>query len=683
MAVQPRARTIVLTLCSALLATATAALPARAEAPEDSAAPASWEVRGPHGSPTAVVALDDDGRPTLTVRRAGRTVLEPSAARPRHRAGGLLQGLDLHRPHRPHGQRALHHPDRQVPPARCRMTESRFRFRTADGARLDLLTRVAAGRRRLPLRPAGRPRRRVREASAFTFPADAEPSQPLPRGQRESPSSATSRPPPRPPGSTRRRPSSRRTAATPCRRVRPDRRLRRRPLTHAAGSPTYGVRLWNDEPVQTDGPLTTPWRAVVTGDLATVTESTFTDDLAPTSRVRDTSWIKPGPALWTWLAGGKEAGQSLEAQKKYVDYAAERGWPYEVVDAGWYFEPGEWDVIDPDWQTNSWMPELVRYAKERRVEIQVWLHYTRSRHRRGARAVAAHAGEVGREGREDRLHGLGGPGAAALVRRDPAGHRRAPPAGQLPRLHDPQGHPAHLAARDDAGGRRRRGEAQRTRPQHLAALPFTRNVIGSMDFTPGRLPPPEPPQPSDAGELGLSVLYESGIQNLAGTPESYDARPEARRYLEQLPDRLGRAPGCWPGDPASSAVLARRSRRPLVHRRYVRGRGPARVDVPLRLGAGKWLVETVTDGPSGLVREPHVVRGGDTLTVPSWRTAASRPSPAAGPRAARPATAKPNRPITDTKPPPLRSPGAGAAVEPVGISPCAGTCSRSAGPGSP
>jgi len=80
MAVQPRARTIVLTLCSALLATATAALPARAEAP---AAPKSWEVRGPHGSPTAVVALDD-GRPTLTVRRAGRRSSNrlPSASSP-------------------------------------------------------------------------------------------------------------------------------------------------------------------------------------------------------------------------------------------------------------------------------------------------------------------------------------------------------------------------------------------------------------------------------------------------------------------------------------------------------------------------------------------------------------------------------------------------------------------------
>lgn len=42
MSVQLRARTIVLTLCSTLLATAVAALPARAEA----TARAAWEVKG-------------------------------------------------------------------------------------------------------------------------------------------------------------------------------------------------------------------------------------------------------------------------------------------------------------------------------------------------------------------------------------------------------------------------------------------------------------------------------------------------------------------------------------------------------------------------------------------------------------------------------------------------------------
>lgn len=49
---------------------------------------------------------------------------------------------------------------------------------------------------------------------------------------------------------------------------------------------------------------------MVTGDLATVTRSTFTDDLAPASKVADPSWIRPGTVLWTWLAGGREAARA-------------------------------------------------------------------------------------------------------------------------------------------------------------------------------------------------------------------------------------------------------------------------------------------------------------------------------------------------------------------------------------
>ncbi|CAM5241439.1 hypothetical protein SCANM63S_03891 [Streptomyces canarius] len=113
---------------------------------------------------------------------------------------------------------------------------------------------------------------------------------------------------------------------------------------------------------------------MVTGSLATVTRSTFTDDLAPASRVTDTCWIRPGTVLWTWLAGGRAAGQSLTAQKAYVDYAAARHWPYEAVDAGWYFKSDQWDTTDPDWQTNSWLPLLTAYARAKGVGIVVWIH---------------------------------------------------------------------------------------------------------------------------------------------------------------------------------------------------------------------------------------------------------------------------------------------------------------------
>lgn len=67
-------------------------------------------------------------------------------------------------------------------------------------------------------------------------------------------------------------------------------------------------------------------------------------------------------------------GQSLAAQKAYVDYAAERHWPYEAVDAGWYFRTDAWDTTDPNWQTDSWMPQLVDYARAKGVGIVVWIH---------------------------------------------------------------------------------------------------------------------------------------------------------------------------------------------------------------------------------------------------------------------------------------------------------------------
>ncbi|MFD9190022.1 glycoside hydrolase family 97 catalytic domain-containing protein [Streptomyces phaeochromogenes] len=614
MAVQPRARTIVLTLCSALLATTAATLPARAEAP---ARPASWEVRGPHGSPTAVVSLDPaDGSPNLAVRRAGRTVLEPSPV------GLVTEQADFTRDLTLTGRSDRTISERYTVPTGkshkrvVRMTESRFRFRTADGARIDLLTRVApdgvAYRYVLPDDHGDV----VREASAFTFPASAEPVISAYRRDNELPfvryqSVAAV------PAGTYSMQALFKTDGGYALVAESDLTgsYAGSHLTHAAGSSTFGVSPWNDEPVQVSGKLTTPWRAVVTGDLPTVTESTFTDDLAPRSRVRDTSWIKPGPALWTWLAGGKEAGQSLAAQKKYVDYAAERDWPYEVVDAGWYYKPGEWEVIDPDWQTNNWMPELVRYGKERGVGIQVWLHYTLL------------VDPVEREKWLSTLERWGVKGVKIDFMDSESQERMAWYDEILPatakhhlmvNFHGstiPKGIQRtwpHVMTLEGVGGEEKRNNT----PEQLAALPYTRNVIGSMDFTPGAFHRPfRPNVGSDAGELGLTVLYESGIQNLAGTPESYEARPEARRYLEQLPTGWEET-RLLTGDPGRSAVMARRA---PDGRWFIGGTfaGAARsVDVPMRLGAGKWLVETVTDGPSGLVREPHVVRGGSTLTVP-------------------------------------------------------------------
>jgi hypothetical protein len=99
-------------------------------------------------------------------------------------------------------------------------------------------------------------------------------------------------------------------------------------------------------------------------------------------------------------------------------------------------------------------------------------------------------------------------------------------------------------------------------PGQNTVLPFTRNVIGSMDYTPvdfsifksERLT-------SNAHEVALAVIFESGLLHLSDSVESYKSLPEAyQKYLRTVP--------CvWDetrfvaGHPGKFVVLARRSGR--------------------------------------------------------------------------------------------------------------------------
>jgi hypothetical protein len=95
---------------------------------------------------------------------------------------------------------------------------------------------------------------------------------------------------------------------------------------------------------------------------------------------------------------------------------------------------------------------------------------------------------------------------------------------------------------------------------HNATLPFTRNVIGPMDYTPCAFSDSQHPHiTSNAHELALTVLFESGLQHLADKPESYLAQPE------EVQEFFGKLPVVWDetrlisGYPADHAVIARRS----------------------------------------------------------------------------------------------------------------------------
>ncbi|EFL30071.1 alpha-glucosidase [Streptomyces viridochromogenes DSM 40736] len=600
-------RSAVAALCAGLAATLLTTAPARAEKQEH-----AWTVSAGAHAPRARITLDDStGTLNLSVTRDGRTVIEPSPV------GIVTEQADtsrelrfLHRKNRTVEERYRTKSGKRLD-RRVRMHETRLSFATPAGARLDLLVRASAdGVAYRYVLPAGHGDV-LGETSAFNLPPDARAWLGTYRADNEGQFTEY-------------------TAATAPTGEYSDQALFETAggytllaesdltgtysgarLAHDNGSGTYRVKL-ADARVKTDGPLTTPWRAMVTGDLATVTRSTFTDDLAPASKVADTSWIKPGTVLWTWLAGGRPAGQSLAAQKAYVDYAAERNWPYEAVDAGWYFKTDAWDTTDPDWQTDSWMPELTAYARAKGVGIIVWIHqreldtpeeraqWLPTLERWGVKGVKIDFMDSEAQPTLKWYDAVLADTAAHHLMVDfhgstiPKGIQRTWP---------------HVMTLEGVAGEEKRNNTA----AHLTTLPFTRNVIGSMDFTPGAFQRVGLRPNSDAAEAGLAVAYESGLQMFAGTPESYDARPLARDFLDQLP-------AAWDdtrllaGRPGQEAVLARRS----GDRWFLGGvyAGAARTaEVPLTIGSGRWLVETIEDGTGGLVRNRKVLRGGDTLTV--------------------------------------------------------------------
>ncbi|GHH73537.1 alpha-glucosidase [Kitasatospora indigofera] len=370
-------------------------------------------------------------------------------------------------------------------------------------------------------------------------------------------------------------------------------------FTHAQGDGRFTVKLADAQVVRTAA-FTTPWRVAAIGSTATVVESTLEDDVAPPSRIADTSWIKPGIAAWPWFDGGKATQSDLTKLKSWADYASSQGWPYLLVDDGW--------------KGVTWMPELVSYAQARGVKIMLWYHWQDL-------DTAAE-----RDAEFTRLNQWG----VAGVKMDFMGSEtQARQQWYDEALAAAAGHKLMV----DLHGSRLPVGVFRTWPNvltmeavrgeeystgrtigHVTAVPFTRGALGAADYSPMSFQRANPD--SDGAELALGVLYESALMLPGSKVSDYQARPEAQRWMRQLPTVWDETRFVQ-GDPVGGAVMARRN----GDRWFVgamTGAGAGTVAYPTAfLGSGSWHAEITTDGPGGLVRTSRVIRAGDTLSVPA------------------------------------------------------------------
>ncbi|MBR3092620.1 MAG: glycoside hydrolase family 97 catalytic domain-containing protein [Bacteroidaceae bacterium] len=335
-------------------------------------------------------------------------------------------------------------------------------------------------------------------------------------------------------------------------------------LVNADNSEQYQVKLVGPSAF-CDG--LSPWRFAIVGALADVVESTLVTDLATPCQINDTSWIKPGLSSWIYWAYN-HGSKDFALVKQYIDLAAEMGWPYCLVDWEW-----------PEMTNGGDINDVMAYAKQKGVKINLW--YNSGTSLVGPNAPQPQDRLNTAESREREMKWLESIGASGIKVDFFSPDNDMMVNYYLDILKDAARH--HLLV--DFHGCTIPNGWQRTWPNmvsmegiygaewynnyplmttlaapHNATVVYTRNVIGPMDYTPGTFTDSQYPHiTTNAHELALPVLFESGIQHMADRPEGYESLPaEAKQVYSTLPAAWDET-RLLSGYPGKSAVVARRS----------------------------------------------------------------------------------------------------------------------------
>jgi alpha-glucosidase len=299
----------------------------------------------------------------------------------------------------------------------------------------------------------------------------------------------------------------------------------------------------------TNGTRSFPWRILAIADRdADLITNDLVFLLSQPNQLPDVSWIKPGKVAWDWWNANNiygvdfKAGINTETYKYYIDFAAQYGIEYVILDEGWY-KLGDLLAVEPAVD----VPAIVVHGQKKKVDIILWVIW-KTLLDQLAPALDQFAAwgikgikvdfmqrddqwmvntywQIAREAAKRKLlvdfHGA----------YKPAGLNRA--------------YPNVLTSEGVRGLENSKWSSDIT-PRHCVTLPFTRMVAGPMDFTPGamlNLPAssfkPMFTTPASIGtrchQLAMYVVYESPLQMLSDSPTQYLREKECMEFLGPVP----------------------------------------------------------------------------------------------------------------------------------------------------
>lgn len=380
-----------------------------------------------------------------------------------------------------------------------------------------------------------------------------------------------------------------------------------------------------------------PWRVIMLGDrLGTLIESNLIANLNPAPDF-DTSWIKPGKTAWDWWSGPwlpppDKGGMDMATIKRYIDFAAESGFEYMMIDEGWCLNSGISGSAPENADVTKTrdgidMPELVAYAAKKNVGLWLWVQWALLDRQMdaalaqyqawGIKGIKVDFMDRNDQQMVDYYHKLLRKTATHKLLVDL--HGAYPPTG-LNRTYP------HYLTQEGVLGAEYNKWSRRITATHNVSLAYTRMLIGPIDYTPGgfrnRTPaefqvvfsPPQV-QTTRGHGLGMFVVYESPFQMVSDSPDAY-VNADGFDFVKVVPTVWDET-RFLAGEIDEYVAVARRKGRDWYI--GVLGNEQARVvQLPLNfLGKGSFRAQIYEDGatPTTLNQSTRQVGAKDTLTL--------------------------------------------------------------------
>ena len=298
---------------------------------------------------------------------------------------------------------------------------------------------------------------------------------------------------------------------------------------------------------RTKGTRTFPWRLfVITKEDKQLIENEMVYNLSTPNVLGDISWVKPGQVSWDWWNGtfspygvDFKTGCNMSTYKYYIDFASKNGIPYIIMDEGWANTTS--DPYTPNADIN--LQELVKYGNGKNVKLILWLSWLTVENNFELFKKYSELGIAGVKidfmDRSDQwmvnyYERVAKEAAKYKVFVD--FHGAFKPAG-LYRTYP------NVVTSEGVLGLEQGG---RSIPDNNIYLPFIRNAVGPMDYTPGAMINMQPevyrserPNAAAVGtrvnQLAMFVVFESGLQMLADNPTLYYREKECTAFISGVP----------------------------------------------------------------------------------------------------------------------------------------------------